>query len=310
MTGAVCRFGQTPRARGRRLRERANPPASTRGEDRWPATRSPRLPNRWTRPSITSLGSTAKRRATPTPRGTPCSRSISLVRSTRIECAALTGRATLRFAREMQLPAAPIGSSSGSAGTDRLGRSAAAFNARHSPDSEPVLDGSTDAASGPRSPQRVPRPNQRARRLVPNSAFSRAVCADGAVNVPVGWPGVEKKSTSTRATCRSPNSIQHEPVPSYPGGSLSPRIRAIRSSATTRAAPSANTPALGVPTLVLAAEFDSLCGEDLQPFSQWGSDAIRARIDAAFEHALGLPSLNVVRGLLAREPVVGLIPLV
>jgi hypothetical protein len=61
---------------------------------------------------------------------------------------------------------------------------------------------------------------------------------------------------------------------------------------------------------VLAAEFDSLCGEDLQPFSQWGSDAIRARIDAAFEHALGLPSLDVVRGLLAREPVVGLIPLV
>jgi hypothetical protein len=34
------------------------------------------------------------------------------------------------------------------------------------------------------------------------------------VNVPVGWPEVEKKSTSTRATCRSPNSIQHEPVPS------------------------------------------------------------------------------------------------
>ena len=60
----------------------------------------------------------------------------------------------------------------------------------------------------------------------------------------------------------------------------------------------------------LAAEFDSLCGEDLQPFSQWGSDAIRARIDAAFDHALGLPSLDVVRGLLAREPVVGLIPLV
>lgn len=94
------------------------------------------------------------------------------------------------------------------------------------------------------------RPTQRARRLVPNSTFSWAVRADGAVNVPVGWPGVEKKSTSTRATSWRPNSIQHAPVPSQPGGSLSPRIRAISWSAITRAARSANTPALGVPTLV------------------------------------------------------------
>ena len=34
-------------------------------------------------------------------------------------------------------------------------------------------------------------PNQRARRLAAKPAFSAAVSADGATNVPVGWPGVE-----------------------------------------------------------------------------------------------------------------------
>ena len=53
----------------------------------------------------------------------------------------------------------------------------------------------------------VQAPNQRARRLDAKSAFSAAVSTDGATNVPVGWPGVEKKSTSTRATSSSPNSM-------------------------------------------------------------------------------------------------------
>ena len=60
----------------------------------------------------------------------------------------------------------------------------------------------------------APRPNQRTWRSVPNLAFSAAVSAEGSVNVPVGWPGVEKKSTETPATSWLPNSIQHVPVPS------------------------------------------------------------------------------------------------
>jgi hypothetical protein len=40
-------------------------------------------------------------------------------------------------------------------------------------------------------------PNQRAWRLVPKSALSSAIWMDGGVKVPVGCPGVEKKSTST-----------------------------------------------------------------------------------------------------------------
>ena len=50
-------------------------------------------------------------------------------------------------------------------------------------------------------------PNQRARRVDANDAFSAAVAIEGATKVPVGCPGVEKKSTSTRATSRPPNSM-------------------------------------------------------------------------------------------------------
>jgi len=57
-----------------------------------------------------------------------------------------------------------------------------------------------------RRAQSAATPNQRACRLPPNSAFSSAVWGDGDVYVPVGWPGVEKKSTSTRATSWPPNS--------------------------------------------------------------------------------------------------------
>ena len=49
--------------------------------------------------------------------------------------------------------------------------------------------------------------NQRSRRVAAKESFSCAVSADAGVNLPIGFPGVEKKSTSTRATRRSPNSM-------------------------------------------------------------------------------------------------------
>jgi uncharacterized protein YndB with AHSA1/START domain len=56
-------------------------------------------------------------------------------------------------------------------------------------------------------------PNQRARRLEPNSRFSSTSASDGSWNTPAGL-GPEKKSTSTRPTRPAPNSIQQEPRPS------------------------------------------------------------------------------------------------
>ena len=60
-----------------------------------------------------------------------------------------------------------------------------AMTSTHSPDAEGRI---------------VQAPNQRARRSAPNADFSAAVAAVGAVNAVIGWPGVEKKSTSMRAT--------------------------------------------------------------------------------------------------------------
>ncbi len=57
-------------------------------------------------------------------------------------------------------------------------------------------------------------PNQRACRSAANAAFSAAVWDDGTTNVPVGCPGVVKKSTSTRPISWFPSSIQQVPVPS------------------------------------------------------------------------------------------------
>src|SRR5439155_8381379 len=62
-------------------------------------------------------------------------------------------------------------------------------------------------AEDDRDPSHAQPPNQRARRVDANAAFSAAVAIDGATNVPVGRPGVEKKSTSTRATSSPPNSM-------------------------------------------------------------------------------------------------------
>lgn len=54
----------------------------------------------------------------------------------------------------------------------------------------------------------------------------------------------------------------------------------------------------------LAAAYDSLCNEVLQPLPAIDADPVRAAIDAAFERALGLPACSMLREMLAREPVV------
>lgn len=62
-----------------------------------------------------------------------------------------------------------------------------------------------------------------------------------------------------------------------------------------------------VTTLVDA--YDELQHETLLPLPQMAHDDTRAKIDAAFERALQLPSLEVLRQALAREPVVCAAPL-
>ena len=53
----------------------------------------------------------------------------------------------------------------------------------------------------------IPARHDLARRVDANAAFSAAVAIEGSTKVPVGCPGVEKKSTSTRATSLPPNSM-------------------------------------------------------------------------------------------------------
>jgi len=52
---------------------------------------------------------------------------------------------------------------------------------------------------------------------------------------------------STRPFRPAPNSMKHEPLPVWVPASSLPRICPISVVASARAAPSANTPALGVP---------------------------------------------------------------
>ena len=54
----------------------------------------------------------------------------------------------------------------------------------------------------------------------------------------------------------------------------------------------------------LAAVYDDLCNEQLEPLSQMANDAQRRRIDDAFSIVLGLPNISTLRRLLAQEPVV------
>ena len=59
---------------------------------------------------------------------------------------------------------------------------------------------------------------------------------------------------------------------------------------------------------VLSDAFEELSEKQLQPFPMMGTDAVRQKMDHAVAHALGLTerSLDTVRSLLGREPVVTL----
>jgi hypothetical protein len=54
----------------------------------------------------------------------------------------------------------------------------------------------------------------------------------------------------------------------------------------------------------LAAAYDEVCREELQPFPEMAADPVRARIDAAVARTLGLPDFSILRRLLVQEPVV------
>jgi len=56
----------------------------------------------------------------------------------------------------------------------------------------------------------------------------------------------------------------------------------------------------------LAAAYDDLCEQELQPLPRMAEDETRAAIDNAFSEALGLPDLALLREMLAREPVVSM----
>jgi hypothetical protein len=56
----------------------------------------------------------------------------------------------------------------------------------------------------------------------------------------------------------------------------------------------------------LSSAFDELSSEPLLPFAAMDQDRTRARIDSAISRALSLPDLDVVREMLAREPVISL----
>jgi hypothetical protein len=55
---------------------------------------------------------------------------------------------------------------------------------------------------------------------------------------------------------------------------------------------------------LLAKKFDEVSTKGLEPISSLNHDSVRRRIDQAFMNALGLPDLQIVTDMLAREPVV------
>lgn len=59
----------------------------------------------------------------------------------------------------------------------------------------------------------------------------------------------------------------------------------------------------------LVGAYNSLSNQTLMPFPQMANDPVREAIDSAIADALGLPTLSILRKLLAREPVVCLHPL-
>jgi hypothetical protein len=56
----------------------------------------------------------------------------------------------------------------------------------------------------------------------------------------------------------------------------------------------------------LAAAYDRICEQPLQPFPRMADDDMRAEIDAAIAKALNLPDYAVLRTMLGREPVVSM----
>lgn len=52
----------------------------------------------------------------------------------------------------------------------------------------------------------------------------------------------------------------------------------------------------------LAKKYDALSVQSLKPLAQLDADPVRIEIDEAVGAALGLPSLKMIRQLLAREP--------
>ena len=71
-------------------------------------------------------------------------------------------------------------------------------------------------------------------------------------------------------------------------------------------------PVLNVPSLpehkkrILLDAFEELKEEPLLPFPEMADDPTRAKIDEAFQKALGLPDLAPLREALAKEPIVSL----
>jgi hypothetical protein len=56
----------------------------------------------------------------------------------------------------------------------------------------------------------------------------------------------------------------------------------------------------------LAAAYDRVCEQTLQPFPQMADDEVRAEINTAIGTALGLPDYSALRTILGREPVVSM----
>ncbi len=60
----------------------------------------------------------------------------------------------------------------------------------------------------------------------------------------------------------------------------------------------------GATLALLAQKFDEVSTKGLYPISSLNHDSVRRGIDQAFMNALGLPDLQIVADMLAREPVV------
>jgi len=58
----------------------------------------------------------------------------------------------------------------------------------------------------------------------------------------------------------------------------------------------------------LAQAYDGLAKQEIKPLAEMSVDSVRTLIDDAVADALRLPDLSEIRGMLAREPSITLIP--